>query len=198
MYSIENAMFKDFTHLYTSNYENLQCSPYVRITNETSGITRLVKKSTIVWFLEHGVKKISNDRRLRVMRASQNKIECWSTKSKSANFCKSETIALCMCSVCVLWCVDRSPFLIGRILSLAFKENLSKSLALWQCDLSDESEKMAALCLWYEAKTVRNRLTGTILPVDVLTHGFHPCDTYMCTVLSPEFKIIKTVKHSWL
>ena len=68
MRSIQSANLKDYSNLTTNNYSSFENSPFVKIHSEDGSI-RLIKKSSIVWYLESGVKKLSNDRLLRVMQS---------------------------------------------------------------------------------------------------------------------------------
>ena len=66
MSCLRSTNLKDYTNLSTNNYSSLESSPYAKIYSHE---VRLFKKSSIVWLLESGVKKLSNYRRLRVMQS---------------------------------------------------------------------------------------------------------------------------------
>ena len=61
--SLSRSRFKDFSSL--SPAQNLEETSFVRIFNSHNQPV-VVKKSSVVWFLESGVKRLSNDRCMRV------------------------------------------------------------------------------------------------------------------------------------
>ena len=63
---LEEAESTDYSHYVSQNIED---GPYAYIPN-SNGDPRLVKKSSIVWFAESGVRRLSNDRVSRVMQTA--------------------------------------------------------------------------------------------------------------------------------
>ncbi len=179
---LSSMNLKDFTDLTTNNFPNLEVSPFAQITG-ADGRTILAKKSTIVWAIEHSVKKLSNDRRLRVMQSvsftEQNKLII-----KHVSKRKIVQIG----DWCIFKCSDDLSFMIGRVLSFALQENVNKSTAMWQWDASDEKTgHVGALCAWYEIEIEDNKLTGFLHETNKFTNGFHSLKNYVCTCPPPEF-----------
>ena len=167
--SIQSANLKDYSNITTNNYSSFENSPFVKIHSEDGSI-RLIKKSSIVWYLESGVKKLSNDRRLRVMQSVS-----FTEQNKHIIKQVEKRAKIQVGDYCVFQCSDNSKFLIGRVISFAFEFNTNKSVPMWEWDAgSRQSEKICALCNLYKAEEVDNTLTGKLIDSDLSIIGFIP------------------------
>ena len=180
MSCLRSANLKDYSNLSTNNYLSLESSSYAKIYSH-DGSVRLFKKSSIVWLLESGVKKLSNDRRLRVMQSvsftEQNKHIITKVETR-------KTIQLG--DYCVFQRLNRKNFLIGRVLSFALAGNYKKSGAMWEWKVDDKNiGKCSVLCYWFKAEEVQNNLTGNLIECDVSIPGFYSCDNYVCSLPDP-------------
>ncbi len=106
--SLSRSQFKDFSLI--SPAQNLEGTSFVRIVNHKNQPV-IVKKSSVVWFLESGVKRLSNDRCVRVAQTG-NVVEI---DKMLVKFVGKQKIHLGD------WCVFKESdkeFLIGRVLSM--------------------------------------------------------------------------------
>ena len=106
----------------------IENSPYVYVPNPDGDGVRYFKKSAVIWFLEHGVKKLSNDRCVRVAQTASFQVR----QKLRVNEIESKSILRLGD-----WCVfskenidfETEPsknFLVGRILSMGFLKGSKK------------------------------------------------------------------------
>lgn len=164
----------------TINFD-LENSAYVKVTND-DGEFRVIKKSAIVWFLENYVRKLSNDRNLRVMQGA-------TYQDRQNNVVKNvEKRSIRMADWCVFKSSDKeSKYLIGKIISLCRMDGKKTEGSKFVWEWIDE-ENIGALCVWYSFEKRGNDLTGRLLETIVSSHGFHPCQYYVCSVPPPKYE----------
>lgn len=171
---------------------DIENSPYVCIPNPNGDGVHYLKKSAVIWFLEHGVKKLSNDRCVRVAQTASFQMR----QNMRVNEIESKsTLRLGD------WCVfskenidfETEPsnnFLVGRILSMGYLKGSKKDLKkpLYEFNFTDDANNVGALCLWYSFDLESDRnLSGKLKETRVLVHGLHPCSTYLCSIPPPFF-----------
>lgn len=100
-----------------------------------------MKKTNIVWFLENSVRKLSNDRTLRVMQSASI------TERKQNIIKKVERRKVQIGEWCVFKEEDGLNFFVGRVLLFALLNNAKKSRSIWEDD--GTPSKIGALCSWY-------------------------------------------------
>ena len=155
---------------------NIESSPFVRIQGE-NGQPQIVKKSSLVWFLENGADKLSNDRLRRFVTTSRLKRQQY------------PVMVVSKCTVRITdWCVflkhDSDQFLVGRVLRLSFLTG-SKELSKEINEYEPGTHNVGALCLWYEFEYQEGLITGFIKPIPIAAHGYHDFVRYICSVPSP-------------
>ena len=201
---IHEAKFRDFSQYFSSqptcSEENEDGpsvpSAFVKIP-DADGNMRLVQISTVCWLLENGMQKMSNDRVLRVRQL--------------ASFNDSRRLAVTKVEVRNTvrigdWCLFKSLsgrnreylFLLGRVIqfqaidsSVASKREIYE----WSCG----TDGIGVNCTWYmfDGQTKQSRsIASTGKQLAVLSHGFHPCDTYICSMPTPEIPSCKNVFFS--
>lgn len=93
-------------------------------------------------------------------------------------------------------------FLLGRVLQF-MSESKKKTQLEWQrgTDLGTDKkvdEDIAVICTWYQFdgqtdKSKEMSTTGTKL--SVIAHGFHPCNTYICSLPPPTIPSCKNSEN---
>ncbi len=181
---LSSIHLKDYTNLTSNNFPDLESSPFAKVMG-SDGRSRIVKKSTLLWLLENSVKKLSNDRRLRVMQTvsftEQNKLIIKHVSKRGK---------VQIGDWCIFKCSDGLSFMLGRVLSFAFEENAAKSIAIWEWDMDsvkNGAQNVGALCAWYEVEVEENKLTGFLYETDKFTHGFYSISNYVCSCPPPQF-----------
>lgn len=175
------ADLKDFSD---SISVNLEKSPYVRISGK-DGEPKIVKKSTVVWFLENNVQKpdrISSDRTLRV-----RQLNCPAPSNQLVLEVGKKNV------MAGDWCVFRKAsedgFLVGRVLLLSYLDNRKERILEWKFSLEKAATAAAAhigaLCDWFTL----DMTTGSLGVVQMETHGFHPLIYYVCSLPPPQFSV---------
>lgn len=127
----------------------LEKTQFVKIPDKYSQL-RIVKKSVIVWFLEHGVRRLSNDRTYRVRVASPY------VQRQHLIVKAVEKRIVRIGDWCVFKIEDDCPlpylFLLGRVLSFSLlvgrKKELDKRILEWEYD--GDQKNVGALCIWYQ------------------------------------------------
>jgi hypothetical protein len=174
---LEEAEFTDYSHYVSQNIED---GPYAYIPN-SNGDPRLVKKSSIVWFAESGVRRLSNDRVSRVMQTANI-----AERQKSlVTFVGKQAVRLG--DYCIFKNTLEDNYFLGNILSLAsIEENSTRKKVAWEWDGQDE--KIAALCLWWHFERLEGgELTGRLTACNDFSHGYHFCKKYyICSCPPPE------------
>ncbi len=140
-----------------------------------------MKKTNIVWFLENSVRKLSNDRTLRVMQSASI------TERKQNIIKKVERRKVQIGEWCVFKEEDGLNFFVGRVLLFALLNNAKKSRSIWEDD--GTPSKIGALCSWYTFEKNRRALTGKLVESFQFTHGFISMDRYVCSLPSPKFVV---------
>lgn len=163
--SLVNADLGDFSNVVNFNLEK---SAFVRVDGDDG--SRVIKKSAAVWFLENSIKKLSSDRTLRVMQSStfQDRQKITVRKVEKRNVRIGD------------WSVfkyqhDKGKLLIGRVLSLAIMDGkrTEGSKFVWEWVIGEKnSEKVGALCVWYDFRLVSARLSGKLIEANLTSHGF--------------------------
>ncbi len=187
-----DADLKDFPEC--GNF-NLYNSAFVRLVGK-DGTERVVKKSSVVWFLENSRRKLSSDRKLRVLQSATFK----DRQKRVIKMVEKRTVRVGD------WCVFKSDdknciFLIGRVLSLAVmdgkKNEGSKYVLEWKSGEKTSSDKMTdkigTLCVWYYFERVNGKITGRLIETQMNSHGFYPCHHYICSSPPPKFSILGDV-----
>lgn len=168
------ADLKDFS---SSISVNLEESPYVQLRDK-DGQPKVVKKSSLTWYLENNVQKLSSDRTLRVR--SLNVPSGPSTQVVGMG--KQDIV------VPGDWCAFRKDsedggFLVGRILLFS---HLERGQKVFQWERQDSSASdIGALCDWFHL----DFNTGRLELAQMKTHGFYPMSYYICSFSSPLFSV---------
>lgn len=164
----------------------LESTQFVRIPDKNKKL-RIVKKSAIVWFLECGVRRLSNDRTYRV-RATSPYIQRQHLIVKSV---KKTVVRIGDWAIFETEedCPLQNLFFLGRVLSFSILTGNKKELEkrVWEWDPDGEEANVGALCIWYEVEwdLVKKEFKSEIKDISVSTHGFHPCETYVCSIPPP-------------
>ena len=173
----------------------VESSPFALVTDRDEKV-RAVRKSAIVWVLENGVRKLSNDRTTRVMQ---------STSFSSCDMLVTKIVEKRKIRIGD-WCVfqsepdtrrgqgrgnknkdsdERVRVMMGHVLSFSAlagsKKQMNETILEWEDD-----ENVGALCHWYNFEHNRQKITGKLIQVEVSVHGFHPCRFYVCSVPPPQ------------
>ena len=164
----------------------LEKTQFVKIPDKYSQL-RIVKKSVIVWFLEHGVRRLSNDRTYRVRVASPY------VQRQHLIVKAVEKRIVRIGNWCVFKIEDDCPlpylFLLGRVLSFSLlvgrKKELDKRILEWEYD--GDQKNVGALCIWYQVvwDSDEKNIQSELKDITVSSHGFHPCETYVCSFPPP-------------
>lgn len=195
--SIHDADFRQFSSWSglkktKSNGRSIDNTAFVQIP-DSEGNIRIVKKSSIVWMLEQNVRRLSNDRQFRV-RQSIPFHEQKNLVVKTVERRKIRTGD---------WCVFKSSSdsvrelnqkcLLGRVISLSLLSGSKKELShqIWEWEL--EEKNVGVNCVWYSFNWVDNCLSGNLNEVHVFVHGFHPCESYVCSVPPPNYNCAKNL-----
>ena len=169
----------DYSH--QTSQQRIEESSYVSLPS-ADGHRRVVRKTTLCWFLENPTRKLSNDRTLRVMQSGS----C--TEKRRVEVSKLEQRKVLVGDWCLFWTgEDKTSFHAGRVLSFALLSRANKSPSIWEWDLNNiNSDNVGALCVWYDLERhYNNEITGNLVPLQLNSVGFHPCKLYMCSVPSP-------------
>ncbi len=179
-YCLKDANLKDFTsttgtsHLESTSFASIICN---------DGKQRVVKKSSIAWYLENKVQQLSNDRKVRVTQNSSSSSEEPLIRNQQVQKRQLQTGD---------WAVfktiekRKTTILVGRIISFANLSDTKKIVIGWNPEAKDDYT--GVLCVWYILEKVRQKFTGNLLESAVHHHGFHPCfNSYVCTVPPPAF-----------
>lgn len=165
-------------------------SPYLCVPKPGGDGVRYFKKSAVLWFLENGVKRLSNDRTVRVTqtasfitRQQMQIVRVEKKNSRLGDWCvfSKDDIDLEKVS---------SNFLVGRVLSMGCLKGTKKELSrpVYECDpLSDSAKNIGALCLWYAFEERDRLITGKLIQSAVKVHGLHPVSTYLTSIPIPNF-----------
>ena len=174
--SLSRSRFKDFSSL--SPAQNLEETSFVRIFNSHNQPV-VVKKSSVVWFLESGVKRLSNDRCVRVAQTG-NIIERANMLVRAVG---KQTINLGD------WCAFKESgnlFVIGRVLSM--RHSLERKKVVREWDYRDATSiATEVLCAWHSLQVNDGNFTGILNPVDKFMHEYYPCKFYLCSFPPPAF-----------
>jgi len=171
------ANLKDF-----SSGPGSKSNRFVEIMNR-NGEAKLVKKSSVVWFLENNVQRISSDRAYRF---------------RQLNFFGRPSHVISRVEKQIVlpgdWCIfnreDGNGFLIGNILLLAFLDGRRESVFQWNFNDEVNTGEIGVLCDWYSL----DMSSGKLESVSNLLHGFHPCSFYIASIPTPKM-LRKAVKH---
>ena len=168
---------------------SFESTQFVRIPDRNNDL-RVVKKSAIVWFLESGVRRLSNDRTYRV-RVNTPYIQ---RRELMVKHVEKRTVRIGD------WAIFKtdvnSPlanlFLLGRVLAFSVLVGNKKELNSRILEWDGEKCNVGALCIWYEVDYDRVRdsegnfnIQTKLKDIPVVSHGFHPCETYVCSLPSP-------------
>ncbi len=201
--SLHQANFMDFSGKNLPSdgddpNEDLSKSGFVKLP-DSDGNIRLVKKSTLCWFLENGIRKMSNDRVLRVRQL--------------ASFADTRRLVVRQVEDRVIvrigdWCLFKTlsdqkksyRFLLGRVIQFsALKTTTSqkkkRSIYEWEKGTPD----IGVNCTWYKfdgQKVSSRTISSSGTKLAVYSHGFHPCETYICSLPPPEIPCWKTISYS--
>ena len=184
--SIANSNLKDFTTLLSlrnkysgsSRQFNIETSQFVRITTDI-GVEKIVRKSSLVWFLQNGARKLSNDRTVRVTQMSL----LYRNNPPDQEIGRR---ALRIGDWAIFQKENSCEFLLGRVLSFGMLQGSRKELSKFidRCDIGDS--KIGALCSWYHIELEpTSNLFGAISDATMLNHGLHPCAYYVLSTPSP-------------
>ena len=183
-----DADLKDFPE---SGNLNLYNSAFVRLVGKDRK-ERVVKKSSVVWFLENSRRKLSSDRKLRVMQSATFN----DRQRRVIKIVEKRTVRVGD------WCIFKSDdknfiFLIGRVLSLAVmdgkKNEGSKYVWEWKSGEKNNCDKIGALCVWYSFERINGKITGRLIETQMNSHGFYPCHHYICSSPPQKFSILGDV-----
>ena len=194
--SIHGVDFKDYSSRLINAKNEKKSYQFLRIP-DLSGKMRLVKKSTVVWFCETSFKRLSNDRTFRVRGPTPHSpnrdlvVDTVESKEKLdvGNWAIFRTTPGSSISGIRL----TENYLLGRVIGFAELDSSKKSnseILQWK---KSSSEKIGVLCHWYRLNREKQSFTGAITKLAVDSHGFHDCDTYVCSVLSPAFDGLHSV-----
>jgi len=178
-----DADLKDFPEFGNISLHN---SAFVRLVGK-DGKDRIVKKSSVVWFLENSRRKLSSDRKLRVMQTATFK----DRQRRVIKAVEKRTVRVGD------WCIFKSEennlnFLIGRVISLAVMDGKKNegSKFVWEWKSSDKTaNNIGALCVWYYFERVNSKITGKLEETQMNSIGFYPCHNYICSCPPPKFSI---------
>lgn len=151
----------------------LELTPFVKISDKNSQL-RVVKKSAIIWFLEHGVRRLSNDRTYRV-RATSPYVQQQHLIVKTV-----EKRIVRIGDWCIFKTDNDCPlphmFLLGRVLSFSLLVGSKKELEKRVLELEYDSDQtyLGALCIWYEVVWDSNKkeIQFELKDIIVSSHGF--------------------------
>jgi len=212
--SLHQASFRDFGETVDttqSDPSELLCKS-LESTNhqfvslpDSDGRIRRVKKSTLCWFLESNIPKMSNDRLLRVRQLASF------VDSRSLIVKKVEHRTVIRIGD---WCLFKTlpdanhdlhsdlrhlRFLLGRVIQFKATASSSSSSSARIHQWEKGTKNVGVNCTWYRfdnqhkgSKIIAQR--GTKLAV--ISHGFHPCETYICSLPPPEIPSEKTIIYS--
>lgn len=201
--SLHQATFKDFSsHLSSSPLKGSdeETPPAFVKLADSDGNVRLVRKSTMCWYLEDGMRKMSNDRILRVRQLA-------SFADTQRNIVKKVEVR----PIVRIgdWCLFKTQpdsdlklkFLLGRVIQFSFiGESLGsgrKKMTVYQWEKG--TDNIGVNCTWYRfsGQTWNSRKISSIgEKLDVIAHGFHPCLTYICSLPPPDIPSWKHVNFS--
>ena len=154
---------------------------------DVNGNVRIVKKSCIVWYLECNVRKLSNDRILRVQLQTP-----YLDRQKLIVKSVERRQKLRMGDWAIFMTEDGSglsqKFLLGRTISFSVLKGTAQELKkrIWEWD--EGVPDIGVLCAWYEIECKNRKITGSLKQMYATSHGFHPCSNYVCSVPPPCFQ----------
>ena len=76
-------------------------------------------------------------------------------------------------------------------LSILSGSKNERSHQIWEWEL--EEKNVGVNCVWYSFNWVDNCLSGNLDEVHVFVHGFHPCESYVCSVPPPNYNCAKNL-----
>ena len=142
-----------------------------------------------MWFLEEGVRRLSNDRNFRV-RHSAPYVE------RAKLIVKVVELRQIRIGDWIVFKTDpkekkiAQKFLLGRVISLSLlkgtKKEMGKVLWYWE----EGTKDVGVLCHWYIFEQKGKELTGNVDQIEVFSHRFYPChnDTYICSIPPPHYE----------
>ena len=149
---------------------------------DSTGCIRTVKKSSIVWFMEAGVSRLSNDRIQRVMQTAN----FYDRQKSIVTEVGKQTVRLG--DWCLFKTIDGDNYFLGRVLSLSFIEGScgQRSKLIWEWD--GVQKNIGALCVWFSFERFGTQLTGLLHETNKFTHAYHPFEYYICSCPPPRFE----------
>ena len=182
--SIGSADLKSVSYYPANSPSNLEDSIFAYVKNE-SGLTRLVKKSSIVWLLEHGERRLSNDRISRVMQTAS-----FAERKKTiVQITGRQTVRLG--DWCIFKNAEENNYYLGRVLGMAIIEGATNERSTiveeWDEHNKKNTTNTGALCSWFEFEQHGRKLTGLLKESNGFTHGFHSFRYYICSCPPPHY-----------
>lgn len=180
----EEEIERDFEVLSAFNLADLKdfsqsvsnTSQFIEIKGK-DGKAKVVKKSSVVWYLENNVQKVSSDRTYRVRQQTGSVDHINRVISRVGK----ETI------MPGDWYVfnreDGNGFLVGHVVLLAYLDGRKENVYNWSYNGGSSSENVGALCNWFSLE----RSTGHLLSVRGIIHGLHPCAYYVKSIPPPSY-----------
>lgn len=172
------------------NEESLQRG-YLKVKDPTNPNNKIsMRKSTFVWHLTDGTKRISSDRLIRVQNTSYEYVSERFKGDSTFSLNKVNDIQNVRIGD---WCIfkndtDDTKICIGLILALKFSQGTTAKEKRYKGDFVDLKEykkrvrgkEVAALSSWYSFNT-----RGYLVPVKKENHHFIKVDNYIATVIKP-------------
>lgn len=141
------------------------------------GVAKVVKKSSVVWYLENNVQKVSSDRTYRV-------------RQQTGSLAHASRIITCVGKETIMpgdWCVfgreDGNGSLVGHVVLLSYLDGRKENVYNWSFNGETSGEIVGALCNWYSLEIG----TGHLRSVRGIIHGFHPCAYYINSIPPPSY-----------
>jgi len=166
------ANLKDF-----SSGSGSKSSRFVEIMSR-DGEAKLVKKSSVVWFLENNVQRISSDRAFRFRQLNY-------LGRPSHVISRVEKQVVLPGDWCIFSREDGNGFLIGYIILLAYLDGRRESVFQWEMNDETDTEEVGVLCDWYSL----DMSSGKLESVPNILHGFHPCSFYIASIPTPQYAV---------
>ncbi len=168
--SLSLAELKDF-----SSESFSKSSQFIEVKGK-DGVPKLLRKSSVVWFLESNVQKLSSDRNFRVRQPN-------AYNHTSRIIVRVEKEIIFPGDWCIFNREDRNGYLVGNVLLLSHLDGRKEPIYSWKSSAEMNGENVGALCNWFTL----DMSTGELQTISGINHGFHPCSFYVVSIPPPSF-----------
>lgn len=187
--SIHEAEFRDYSSKLINAKKTAMSHHFLNIPGST-GAMRLVRKSTIVWFCENNVRRLSNDRNFRVRSSiphAQRKKMAVKVIERRDSVKIGDWGIFKTCPDSFVLSDISEDFLLGRAISFSHlsQANRKPDSVIWEWD--EGATDVGVLCDWYSLSKEGCTFTGSMKQLSVYSHGFYDCRNYVCSVPPPAF-----------